>query len=396
LLSASNTNITDAIRWLNRFGIEAAFFVPTKTGLAKSIIDAHFTLREYLRINEIHDYEQQDQGDKVYLECHLIKCSSAHESRISLYRPNTKKGDPRFWISKLGEICTDSDLIALYVRNGSIYIINLSDAQIRSEGLNTNSWLNNFLIQGRIQYSQPAFQLLSRLKSIHDFGWVRTTRPGDTGVGHTLETLLGIRANSLPYPDFHGIEIKAKRISSLKHADRTTLFAKVPDWSISEMKSSAEILESFGYFRDDLKKLYCTVSAQKPNAQGLQFILDFNNATLNEVYVTDIDLGQIKDVVRWRLQTLEAALLSKHRETFWVYAENKIEEDEYFFFRKADHSRNPSITNFRHLLEVGVITMDHLIKDRDGRVSEKGPLFKIKSDSIDLLIPLIGSYDLST
>lgn len=40
------------------------------------------------------------------------------------------------------------------------------------------------------------------------------------------------------------------------------------------------------------------------------------------------------------------------------------------------------------LLEQGEITMDHLIKrNAKGRVSEKGPLFKIKAASLDLLFP---------
>ena len=42
-------------------------------------------------------------------------------------------------------------------------------------------------------------------------GFIQTMRPGDTGIGYTFESLLGIPANSATTPDFKGIEIKTKR-----------------------------------------------------------------------------------------------------------------------------------------------------------------------------------------
>jgi len=52
---------------------------------------------------------------------------------------------------------------------------------------------------------------LSKLQIISAKGFVDSLRSGDTGVGMTLETLLGIEANSNRAPDYFGIEIKAKR-----------------------------------------------------------------------------------------------------------------------------------------------------------------------------------------
>jgi hypothetical protein len=41
-----------------------------------------------------------------------------------------------------------------------------------------------------------------------------------------------------------------------------------------------------------------------------------------------------------------------------------------------------------NLLQAGVVTMDHLIKQKsDGRVSEKGPLFKLEPSDFGLLFP---------
>ena len=50
---------------------------------------------------------------------------------------------------------------------------------------------------------------------------------------------------------------------------------------------------------------------------------------------------------------------------------------------------------FDFLIDQGIITVDHLIKrNAKGRVSEKGPLFKIKPAGIELLFPPSESYKL--
>jgi hypothetical protein len=68
---------------------------------------------------------------------------------------------------------------------------------------------------------------------------------------------------------------------------------------------------------------------------------------------------------------------------------------EYFFYKKAEHTKKPIISQFDILLEQGFITVDHLIKrDEKGRAHEKGPSFKLKPNSLDLLFPPSNVYDL--
>ena len=38
--------------------------------------------------------------------------------------------------------------------------------------------------------------LIEKIKTIYNEGWIKTLRKGDTGVGYTFETKLGIKANS--------------------------------------------------------------------------------------------------------------------------------------------------------------------------------------------------------
>jgi MvaI/BcnI restriction endonuclease family protein len=211
----------------------------------------------------------------------------------------------------------------------------------------------------------------------------------DTAIGRTLETLLGININSSKKPDYKGIELKSYRD---KRGNRKNLFAQVPDWPISTFKSSAEILNNFGYSRGDDFKLYCTVSAIVRNSQGLSLNVDNKLSRI----VENSDKANIGDFVVWTLDTLHSRLLEKHNETFWIAADTLFDDGkEYFQYKKVEHTRKPIVSQFEILVEQGVITLDHLIKrTSSGKVVEKGPLFKIKPNSLDLLFPPSKVYNL--
>ena len=211
----------------------------------------------------------------------------------------------------------------------------------------------------------------------------------DTSVGRTLETALGIGINSSKKPDYKGIELKSYR---RREGNRKTLFAQVPEWKLSKMKSSSEILDAFGYWREDDFKLYCTVSAITRNSQGLALKVDSDINHLIE-NSNNSDLG---DFVVWTLDKLHERLLEKHKETFWVSADT-IQSDgkEYFQYKEVEHTKKPILSQFDILLEQGIITLDHLIKRNvKGRVVEKGPLFKIKPNALSLLFPPSQKYSL--
>ena len=68
---------------------------------------------------------------------------------------------------------------------------------------------------------------------------------------------------------------------------------------------------------------------------------------------------------------------------------------EHFQFKKVEHTKKPIVSQFDILVEQGIITLDHLIKrNSSGRVVEKGPLFKIKPNALNLLFPPSEIYDL--
>jgi len=399
MLEKSDVNITHAIRFFSDHLIEATYLVPTEIGMKKSIMDATSPVRRYLKEKGIHSYDGQHQGPegKNIVESFFVTECSLIPTHASLYRPKAKGkgGDPRIWISRLSSYAKPNNLLAIVASKNFLYIINFSDKDIVFSINTPNSPLNNLREEISSDSSASATELLEKLREISARGWIETVRPGDTGVGATLEHCLGISINSSKTPDFKGIELKAKRKYVSKQATRSTLFAQVPNWEISELKSSAAILDEYGYYRDGLQRLNCTVSSPSPNSQGLVLIVDYQQDILKEMYLSDCVL---KDVVAWKFDALRKRLLTKHNETFWVEARaSEISGIEHFHYTKVLYTKAPYAFNFDTLCQQGVITVDHLIKrDQRGRVSERGPLFKISPSNIGLLFPPPVELDLAT
>lgn len=382
----------EKIKLLTEKSVELCLLEPTETGLNKSIMDATGSVRTYLKSKSIHDFALQKQGqeDKVLVNSTLISSFGIIPSTASLYRPNTKKGDPRIWFKGLGSYAMANDILAVIAFQNELFVINITQldlAKLLNEvQLNPLKELVNEI--NHIS-NEVSLELLGLLHQLAARGPVPAMLNADTAIGRTLETLLGININSSKKPDYKGIELKSFRD---KRGNRKNLFAQVPDWDLSKFKSSAEILNEFGYNRGEDFKLYCTVSSLVTNSQGLKLRLDSKNNQLLE----NSDKPEIGDFVVWQLETLHNRLLEKHNETFWIAADSIfIDGKEHFQYKKAEHTKKPIVTQFDILLDQGIITLDHLIKRKStGSVAEKGPLFKIKPNSLDLLFPPSKLYSL--
>jgi len=382
----------DKLKVLTENSVSLTLIEPTATGLKKSIMDATGIVRNFLKAKGVHDYGLQKQGQesKIILEALIYSDYITYKSKVSLYRPNTKKGDPRIWFSGLTKFSKANDILALVCFDGKIHVINLTELAVKD--LVNSSLINPLkdLIQ-EINFTENVIsnELLGMLRKITQRGAIPSMLQADTSVGRTLETVLGIPINSSKQPDYKGIELKSFRTNK---GNRKNLFAQVPNWKLSKLKSSAEILDNFGYWREEDFKLYCTVSALKPNPQGLSLKVDSDIQHLIE-YSARKDMG---DFVIWTLEKLHKRLLEKHKETFWVSAESiRIDGKEYFLYKEVEHTKKPIVSQFDLLLEQGIITVDHLIKrNSKGKVIEKGPLFKIRPTGLNLLFPPSKKYSL--
>lgn len=237
--------------------------------------------------------------------------------------------------------------------------------------------------------SQAAEALLVRLREVASKGPVPTVRGGPTGVGITLMRELGLVPDHFGRAVFRGVALKASRSLGEVGGNRVNLFACVPDWGLSTCKSTQEMLEKHGYGTGDERRLNCTVRANRPNGQGL--LLRVGAGLLEEC----VEGREEMAIVAWQVAALVTRLKESRPEAVWVQATSSNRDGvEFLQYRRAVYTGPPRVERFVSLLRDGAITVDHLISCRNGRVIEKGPLFKIAPQNFSLLFPTSFVFDL--
>lgn len=390
MLAMSDIDINQFFPVFADLGVSVAFIVPTPTGYGKSIMDAIGTVRTLLREEGVHDYLYQSQGTdfKARVVSYFVKSDSLIETRASLYRPITKKGDPRIWFDGLKKYCDPCNLLALVVFQREIYVLNLSDRSVR-ESLFNGGYVYRLLQEFGNKDNSIANELLWKIKQIHDRGFLPSITPGDPGVGDTLEYALGIARNNFRLPDYKGIELKASRITRngmRRQKTRQTLFAKVPD----EGMSYKDILDAYGKWQiprnsmEERFQLIETCRASRENAYGLFLETDMFNDKLN---IMSFDGRMKKYVSSWNMSTLKQALLIKHHETFWVKAVSETKNGkEYFRYDKVEYTKNPNASLLMPLIDNDNITLDLAAYYKtNGVCRDHGMLFKMWPEELHLL-----------
>ncbi len=336
---------------------------PTPTGYEKSIMDAIGDVRVLLKEAGIHDYELQGQGpaNKVMVDSFFVTSTGLIGTAASLYRPVTKKGDPRIWFSNLRQYCSPHNLLALIINDGKIYVINLSAPDI-ANSLLTHGFVYEVVKQSVYEAEMIVRELLDKILQIHKRGFLPSITPGDPGVGDTLENALGISRNNIAAPDYKGIELKATRLTrggTERTTTRVNLFSKVPEGGMTY----ADIVRAYGKWVFNEKKqerrlsLENTTYCSKPNSHGLILDVDSNNDLLHLCHMDDAAVR--RRVSFWYLSNLRQQLLIKHHETFWVYAEAITREGiEWFRYDRIIHTKNPNDSLFGALIESDKIMVD--------------------------------------
>lgn len=388
---------SDNLACINRAGLTSTLLFITETGLKKSIFDATEPVRVLLRTSRVHDYALQGQGEesKRLIEGFVHGEEGAQIVSVSLYRPKTKQGDPRIWFSRFRDHSSPDDVCAIFVHAGKIHTLNLTRSNLaRLLATHADTPLSRFFATLTQASSAVAEELLSKLRRLAENGPLEAVCKGTTSIGRSVESALDIKINSAKGPDYRGvIELKSGRSPIVGSGTRATLFACVPDWTLSRCKSSKAILDEFGYARDGQFKLYCTVSTQRANSQGLMFEIEEANRWLREKCVRE----PVRDVAVWRISTLEESLAAKHKETFWIKADARVKNGrEFFSLRSVIHTKYPNIPQLGRMLGDGSVSMDHLIKRKpSGGAHEKGPLFKVTRPRLqELFLGEPKRYDL--
>lgn len=292
------------LAFLTKRGVSYTLVHITATGYQKSILDATDPMREYFLENNIHDYEQQKQGTsyKVQVKTKILTDKEEVQTITSFYRPETKKGDPRLWVYEVKKYCSPDDILAFSFFEECLYVLNISKSDIIADcDSNYENPIKELISEIEKKSTSVADELLSKF---HLFAneWIKIDVEADTGIGRTIERLLGIPMNSAKEPDYKGIELKSARPKTT----RTTLFSKTPDWTISACKNTQDILNKCGYITAEGRLSYRnTLVCNIPNSQGLFLYLNGIDDYLEIKQKQDkIDY----DIAVWRLKTLHETL----------------------------------------------------------------------------------------
>lgn len=376
-----NEEEEDLIKIIHKYNRnEFALIRMTETMMKKSIIDASYEIREILKLYGIIDYKNIEKGQKEIRDAVVLLEDGELIKKVSYYRPETKNGDPRFWIYRLKS----------YIREGKLLYLTVLDNKLLAILLNGKSQDFEAIIKRKFMLSldekdENVFtELISKIKDIKNSGWILSVSPhkrNSKDMGETFEKVLGIAPNNLITPDYKGkIEIKTK---DSKVNTKDTLFNCVPNWGKSKIKSFGEIALKYGYPTRKPEKypefidLYVTVS-NKPNNQGLVLEVNEEDEVLEQFYKNEI---MIEEICKWDFQLLRTKLLEKHPKTAWIIGEStEINGEIHFRYTALQISKEPIFTEFLMLIENGRIVYDWRGRVRsDGtKPKDKGHAFRIE------------------
>ncbi|MGL6225594.1 MAG: MvaI/BcnI family restriction endonuclease [Thermoguttaceae bacterium] len=215
-------------------------------------------------------------------------------------------------------------------------------------------------------------EFVARFRQIRERGFVPAQRRGPTGIGYTLETLLGISENNDARPDLEGAELKAHRT---KGKSMITLFTfNNKAWKMPQL----EAVKQYGSLdRDGRQGLYYTMSL-KPNSAGL-----FLNVQNTEISVCHIS-GQI--VATWSLDTLAERFLHKIPQLVFVSAFTEERDGvEYFHFYRAQLMQGTSSELLADQFRAENILVDLRLHDKGTRARNHGTGFRTYEDKLPLL-----------
>lgn len=213
-------------------------------------------------------------------------------------------------------------------------------------------------------------------------GWIKTHRSGPTGIGKTLEDLLGIPENNLDEPDFGEYELKSCRLNS---QSMLTMFTRAPQ----PARANTYLRKKYGYssnaYNNNEKVLHSTLTAARfvPIANtGKQLKIVCDNEKISIASKTEIEN------IYWTREALYKAFTKKYKNKF-VYAKAESHGErtnEEFHFVEAYEISGFDYEAMISLLEEGKIFVDLRIGQYpDGRTHDHGTGFRIREIDQPLL-----------
>ena len=398
-----------SLQWLDLFelsekeimGIDKALMGGNKykTGFESAIPSV--TLKASL--DRIRDVDLERAGDvySFYLDlCHSIAAIS-DKTRPGGYQfwvvgNRTVKGELLLTDRIISEIAHEYGLEHIYTIDRNIInkVMPSLNSPTNESGVKSSTMTNEHIVVLRKKAAEKEDRAMidtledfvGEYTKIKEMGWIQTHRSGSTGIGKTLEDLLGIPENNLDQPDFGDYELKSCRIDS---KSMLTMFTRAPQ----PTKANTYLCEKYGYPSrvndNDAKVLHATLSADRftPIA-GTGNMLKIHCKS-DGIYIESQD--GIENVF-WSREALRKSFEKKYKNKF-VYAKALTRgkgSNEEFHFIEAYEVSGFDYDAFIALLEAGKICVDlrigqfHHGKNK-GKTHDHGTAFRIREIDQPLL-----------
>ncbi len=207
---------------------------------------------------------------------------------------------------------------------------------------------------------------------IKQSGYTRSTRSGPTGVGHTFETLLGLKEDNIALPDLGEVEVKARRLNSTSMVTLFTFNRKV--W---RMKPLDAVMKYGTLDKNGRQGLYFTM-ARTPTSTGLLLHID------EEVISVQHVSGEVLAV--WSLEQLANQFMKKLPALILVSALSEVRDGvEWFNFTRAQLLTGTSTAILREQILAGNVLVDLRLHDRGTRARNHGTGFRAHEDKLSRL-----------
>ena len=218
--------------------------------------------------------------------------------------------------------------------------------------------------------------LKKKLREIKKMGFIKTHRKGDTGIGKTLEDLLGIKENNIPLPDIGEVaELKSyRRIAK----SMMTLFTLEPLPKGGDRDRL--LLDNFGYSKRDnnrSKELHSTLSCKRYNNQDLKLSVEKDKIKVK---------GRGRRInIFWDIESVKNKFYQKLPALVYVLADIKIVKGvEYFNFNEAYLLEDFDFELFKKRVRADDILVDFRMYYRpNGSVRNHGTGFRVKIKKLD-------------
>jgi len=258
----------------------------------------------------------------------------------------------------------------------------------------------------RTRVEQPIYtkeQITERLREIRSLGWIKNTRQGNVGgVGNTLEDLLGIQENNLPIPNAGEWELKCQHLNT---SSLTTLFHFEPA-PIALKLVPCVLLPKYGWKHKEAGKRFPitemsfrqTISGASRSDRGFMVIINreakrievsFDSRSVDvkhSEWLTSvgerIGFGELDPQPYWGIEDVYYKAGSKLRNTFYVLADEKKENDgEYYYYSKIYKLTHFSIDGWLRAIEEGFLYVDF-----DARTGHNhGTKFRLRQHKLPIL-----------